>query len=271
MKHTGFLVLANRLAQQGANYNCELRTANCELLRSHTLFRFIFCFLLCFLAAHQSIASDPSPQELLQAARLHPTAHPLQLSGELRGKEESVPLTLTIEQGEVRYQLHDPEETIVLKLGPNCSSLSNSASGNTAPLLPEGKRYQEIRNTGIAYDDLSLGFLYWSKPHLLKKESLRGMKVAVIELCAPSSEANSKSSLTQSPYGSARLWVDFNGMPLRMEGFDRQGNLLKRFEIISAQKIEGLWMLKEMRIETFDPKTGKILQRCYLDLSAQKD
>lgn len=237
--------------------------ANCQLFPSINLLRFISLLLLCFIALRQVKAAEPSAQELLQAARLHPTAHLLHLSGELRGKEETVPLTLTIEQGELRYQLHNPEETILLKLGPTSSSLSSSTNATPTNLGTGSNRYQEIRHTGVSYDDLSLSFLYWPKPHVVKKEFLRGMKVAVIELPSPTSQEH-------SPYGSARLWIDINnGMPLRMEAFDRQGNLLKRFEIISAQKIENLWMLKEMRIETFDPATQKITQRCYFDLMSE--
>ncbi len=52
-----------------------------------------------------------------------------------------------------------------------------------------------------------------------------------------------------------------------MEGWNQNGKLMKRFEVISAQKIDGLWTLKEMRIETFDPMTGKVTQRRYLTLS----
>ncbi|MBX9743077.1 MAG: outer membrane lipoprotein-sorting protein [Chthoniobacterales bacterium] len=227
-----------------------------------------FCpslFFLFLLAFRCESASELPAQDLLKAARLHPTAHPLQLSGELRGREQPLPFTLTIEKGALRYQFYDPEETILLTMGPVSSSLSASTKGTASHLLTEAKRYQEIRDTGVTYDDLSLGFLYWPQPHLLKHELLRGMKVAVIELCAPSSR-----DISKSPYGSARVWVDANnGMPLRMEGFDPRGHLLKRFEVISAQKIEDLWMLKEMRIETFDPATEKILQRRYLDFSAQ--
>jgi hypothetical protein len=96
------------------------------------------------------------------------------------------------------------------------------------------------------------------------------MKASIIELRAPAQNQTRKTS-QPTPYGSARIWIDEkNNAPLRMEGFDRQGHLLKRFEVISAQKVEGLWMLKEMRIETFDPTTQKVIQRRYLDLAAAR-
>ena len=42
--------------------------------------------------------------------------------------------------------------------------------------------------------------------------------------------------------------------------------MLRRFEVISAQKIDGQWMLKQMRVETLDPETKKILNRTYLEI-----
>ena len=54
---------------------------------------------------------------------------------------------------------------------------------------------------------------------------------------------------------------------MRMEGYDWRGQLAKRFEVISAQKIEGRWFLKQMRIEEFVPGTGKVQTRTYLEIN----
>jgi hypothetical protein len=42
--------------------------------------------------------------------------------------------------------------------------------------------------------------------------------------------------------------------------------LLRRFEIISAQKIDGLWMLKQMRIESFEAGNPDPVSRRYLEV-----
>lgn len=214
--------------------------------------------LFLSLALSCNASSEPSAEALLREARLRPTTHPITLAAEIRGAEEPLPLIFKIEKGQIEYQLHDPEETIVLKLGVTNSSLSETKKGTNNLVSPE-KRYQEIRNTGVTYDDLSLGFLYWPHPRLAGSQQLRGTKASLLELFPPAD--------IQTPYGSARLWIDQNsGAPLRMEGFDKNGNLLKRFEVISAQKIDDLWTLKEMRIETFDPTTHAVTQRRYLTI-----
>ena len=218
----------------------------------------ISCFIFLNLVLSCIASSEPSAEALLREARLRPTTHPITLAAEIRGADEPLPLTFKIGKGQIEYQLHDPEETILLKLGETNSSLSETKKGNST-LVTSEKRYQEIRNTGVTYDDLSLGFLYWPHPHLTGSQQLRGTKASIIELIPPSDD--------QGPYGSARIWIDQNsGAPLRMEGFDKNRNLLKRFEVISAQKINDLWTLKEMRIETFDPTTHAVIQRRYLTI-----
>jgi len=220
-------------------------------------------FTLYLLAASCGAATEPSAEALLREARLRPTTHPITLAAEIRGADEPLPLTFKIGKGQIKYQLHDPEETILLKLGAINSSLSETKKG-TSNLVTSEKRYQEIRSTGVTYDDLSLGFLYWPHPRLAGTQQLRGTKASMLELFPPQDN--------QGPYGSARLWIDQNsGAPLRMEGFDKNGNLLKRFEVISAQKIDDLWTLKEMRIETFDPQTHAVTQRRYLTIHNSKN
>ena len=51
-----------------------------------------------------------------------------------------------------------------------------------------------------------------------------------------------------------------------MEGYDWNGRLKKRFEVISAQKIEGRWFLGSMRIDQLDPGSGKRTAITYLDI-----
>ena len=53
---------------------------------------------------------------------------------------------------------------------------------------------------------------------------------------------------------------------MRMEGYDWNGQLKKRFEVVSAQKIEGRWFLKQMRIEEMESGTNKVRSRSYLEI-----
>ena len=65
----------------------------------------------------------------------------------------------------------------------------------------------------------------------------------------------------------ALIWVNSgSGAIMRMEGYDRQGKLIKRYEVISGMKVGDAWMLKQMRIETFNPTTKNRVGRTYLEL-----
>jgi len=53
---------------------------------------------------------------------------------------------------------------------------------------------------------------------------------------------------------------------MRIEGFDKNGQIAKRFEVISGQKIGDQWMLKTMRVEEFEPGTRRVASRTYLEI-----
>ena len=57
-----------------------------------------------------------------------------------------------------------------------------------------------------------------------------------------------------------------SGALMRMEGYDPKSQLVKRFEVVSAQKIEGRWFLKQMRIEEMEPGRNKVRSRSYLEI-----
>jgi hypothetical protein len=57
-----------------------------------------------------------------------------------------------------------------------------------------------------------------------------------------------------------------SGAIMRMDAFNWQGQLSKRFEVISGQKIDGRWFLKQMRIEEFAPGSNKVQTRTYLEI-----
>jgi negative regulator of sigma E activity len=64
-----------------------------------------------------------------------------------------------------------------------------------------------------------------------------------------------------------RVWIDkASAALLRIEGYDHEGRLAKRFEVVSAQKIDGQWMLKQMRVERIDPATRKTNGITYLEV-----
>jgi negative regulator of sigma E activity len=111
----------------------------------------------------------------------------------------------------------------------------------------------------VTVEDLSLGFLYWPDARLLGEENVRGRGSWKIGL---------RPGRRGSEFAVVRVWLDrASGALLRIEGFDWEGKLLRRFEVVSGQRIDGRWMLKQMRIEKFAPDNAtRPVDRSYLEI-----
>ncbi len=223
-----------------------------RIRKPHTALLFLFWVTACF--------ADPSAEEILEAARVNPLGQKIGLEARLRSDAGTTPFQIIVD-GAVRYRFENPSQELILELDDESSKLTERVGGKTASVKPA--RYDNVvRDSGLSYEDLSLKFLYWKNPKLLDGETIRTRSAYKIEVQAP------RGGLSQ--YGVARLWIDKeNGGLLRVEGYDNQGRLIRRFEIVSAQKLEGQWMLKQMRIERFDPATKKTTGRTYLEVTGK--
>src|SRR5438552_1958037 len=223
------------------------------------------CFVishLCFviflaLAVPSDAAPAPSAKEILDLVRLLESRQQIDLDGRLREDEKVIPFHLTQTGPLVRYSFSDPEEVLQLRLGENGSRL-DLVTDTGAEKFPAEKLNEKIRGTGISYEDLALKFLYWPNARVLGDETVRTRSCWKLQVVAPS--RNSK-------YWNVVIWVDkASGALMRMEAYDWDGKLAKRFEVISAQKIDNRWFLKQMRVEELQPGTNKVQARTYLEI-----
>lgn len=211
--------------------------------------------LVCAFTAAE--AATPSAQDILAGVRLQQATQSVDLEGQLRQEQLVVPFRLTQNGPVIRYNFTNPDEALQLRLGASDSRLEEITSDGVDKIAgPEFD--QKVRGTAITYADLSLKFLYWPKARVLAEDSIRTRRCWKLQLQAPS---------RQSQYSNVFLWVDQQGGALmRMDGYDWNAKLAKRFEVVSGQKIDGRWFLKQMRIEQFDPADGKVQARTYLEI-----
>jgi hypothetical protein len=220
------------------------------------------CRSICALAfialsALGASAPPPSAKEILISVRLQQAQQQVDLQGQLRENEKVVPFHLTQTGPVIRYTFSNPDEALQLRLGENDSRLEEVIRGGVEKITL-AQFDHKVRGTGVTYEDLSLKFLYWQNARVIREDTIRTRNCWKLELKAPS---------RQSQYSNVLLWVDKSGGALmRMEGYDWNGQLAKRFEVVSAQKIEGRWFLKQMRIEEIQPGTGKVQARTYLEI-----
>jgi Outer membrane lipoprotein-sorting protein len=219
---------------------------------------FLLVPALSLMAGSFFAAELPEAKDILESVRLRQAQQEIELQGQLRENDKIVPFRLTQTGPLIRYSFSNPDETLQLRLGDNDSRLEEVTRGGTEK-ISAAQFDHKVRGTGISYEDLALKFLYWPDARVTGENSIRTRNCWKLELKAPS---------RQSQYGTVWLWVDKNGGALmRVEGYDLKGQLAKRFEVISAQKIEGRWFLKQMRIEEFVPGTGKVQTRTYLEIN----
>jgi hypothetical protein len=216
--------------------------------------------LACALlgASFVSAAAPPSAKEILDSVRLHQAQQELELQGQLREGPVVIPFRLTQTGPVIRYSFSKPDEALQLRLGDNDSRLEE-ISGDKLEKIAPAEFDHKVRNTAVTYEDLWLRFLYWPNAKVIGDDTIQMVDCWRLELRAPP---------RQSQYATVRLWVQKDGAAImKVEGYDANGKLAKRFLVVSGQKIEGRWFLKQMRIEAMDPATGKVKTRTYLEIN----
>jgi outer membrane lipoprotein-sorting protein len=220
---------------------------------------FLLSFLICLAFATRSTLGDPPPsaQDILGSVRMMEAQQQIDLQGQLRQNDVIIPFRLIQNGPLIRYSFTNPDEVLQLRLGEKSSRLDLVTDSGTEKFAVS-KLNQKIGGTNLSYEDLAFKFLYWPTARVLGEENVRTRNCWKLQLRAPSRE---------SQYSNILLWVDkASGALMRMEGYDWNAQLAKRFEVVSAQKIDNRWFLKQMRIEELQPGTNRVQSRTYLEI-----
>ena len=215
--------------------------------------------LIGIFFATMAIGADAPPpaREILDQVRLQQSQQQLDLQGQLRSDATVIPFRITQTGPVIRYTFTNPAEVVQLRLGEDGARL-DLVLQNSTKKFSSSRLDERIGGTAVTYGDLALKFLYWPDAQVIGADTLRTRNCWKLRLTAPSKDA---------PYATVLLWVDKeSGALMRMEGYDWKAQLKKRFEVVSAQKIEGRWFLKQMRIEEMEPGTNKVRSRSYLEI-----
>ncbi|HVI81745.1 MAG TPA: outer membrane lipoprotein-sorting protein [Chthoniobacterales bacterium] len=219
--------------------------------------RFIIPVFGATAAALSAAALLPTASEILESVRMLESQQQIDLDGQLREDGRVIPFHITQSGPLVRYSFTDPDEVLQLRLGENGSRL-DLVTDDGAERIPAEKLKEKVRDTGITYEDLTLEFLYWENARVLGDETVRTRSCWKLQVVAASRD---------SQYWNVVIWVDkASGALMRMDGYDWDGKIAKRFEVVSAQKIDNRWFLKQMRVEDLKPGTNKVQARTYLEI-----
>ena len=146
----------------------------------------------------------------------------------------------------------------------NCASAkpirgSEEISSDGVEKIAGAEFNQKVRGTAITYEDLALRFIYWPNAKVVGEDYIHTRRVWKLELQPPG---------RQSQYSRVILWCEQqSGALMRMEGYDWNGKLTKRFGVVSVQKIEGKHRFSSRcGSRNSAPETGKVRTRTYLEI-----
>ncbi len=197
---------------------------------------------------------------MLKAMRVAQTSQHMALAGTLRTGPVSVPLRLVIDGPVIKYEFKDSGTSLVLRLGDRGSQLQEVSRAGTEKITP-AKFDGKVRGSDITYEDLAMRFLYWPVANL------EGEDTKLTRRCW---RVRVEPGGVDSQYSKVIVWVDEgSGALLQAEAYDKGGKLARRFLVKSVQKskVEGIWILKQMRIEAPGSKEDKL---SYLEISGEE-
>ncbi|MFZ4766380.1 MAG: outer membrane lipoprotein-sorting protein [Roseimicrobium sp.] len=213
----------------------------------------------------------PTGEEILRLVRMSQALQDLKhLKGKLRIDESDLdpryegseyPFDLTMADNVIRFMFPDPPKEIInLDLNDNGTKLTRVTSAGKIE-MPASLYGERVRQTAINYEDLSMRFLYWPNAKVIDEESISFQTCWVVRVSNPDN---------RGPYRVVDLWVHRkSGAMMQLKAYNAQGKIVKIFEVRKAQKYSKTdsYILKQMRVETFDPETNKVLGRTYLEIA----
>jgi hypothetical protein len=202
-------------------------------------------------------AQQPNAAAILDEVRLAKVDR--ELSGQLRKEDgTTIPFRLSLNGSEVIYRFDNPEEILRVELTDSGSTLNQGDRGKSH-LVTSSQLTGRVRGTDLSYEDLSLRFLYWANPKVEGEQTVKGFPCWIILVQHVGRDSN---------YTFVRMWVMKEGSALlRAEAFNAHGKLEKRFDVISSQRVEDKWIPKQVRIQLYDPDSGKQVARTYLEIN----
>jgi hypothetical protein len=220
--------------------------------------KFALAFVAIVIVSQTAARADEQAAQILNGIRLADISQ--ELDGRLRKQDgTTIPFRLRAGGDELIFSFTNPTEVLRLTLNDNGSNLTLQA-GDRERVISGARLNDSVRGTDITYQDLALRFLYWKNSRVEGEQNIRTFPCWMILL---------QQNNPNIAYASVRVWVaKQSGALLRAEAYDAQSRLVKKFEVISGQKIEGKWFLKQMRIERYDPGTGGLVSRTYLEINS---
>jgi hypothetical protein len=237
----------------------KFRDLMSEPIRVKTRLPTLVALVISLATAPLRGEETPDAHEILKIVRGAQTAQNRTLQGRLRTGPKAVPFQLTMSDGTVRWQFADPPQTLLLRLGERDARLEEIGKNGPQKITP-ARADDKVRDSDISYEDLAMRFLYWPDA-VVEGDQRMIMQPCWIIRVQPPAKAGSQ-------YRRVKLWIaKETGALMQAEAFGADDKLARRFKVISGQKTpDGLWILKQMRIESPGATERKDRTPTYLEI-----
>lgn len=221
--------------------------------------------LFTLIAAPASLRAQEEPrsaEEILRLVRLSYAVQDSKMRGVLRDPDSGrvEPMELTMSKQVIRFRfVNAPVEIVHLDLTTDPASLWQVKAGGSTRVALKDASKPVREGMDLNYEDLSLRFLYWSNSKLMGEERVSTVKCWKVRVTAPN---------RNGPYGVVDLWIHKeSGGIAKMQAWNVLGKeVVKRFQVTKVQDVGKAKVLKEMRIESFNPLDGSRKGMTYMTM-----
>ena len=185
-------------------------------------------------------------EQLMERARMGAVLQNADLTGKVSGPGGKTDVALFLKGENIQFQFQENGGWVPfhMRLGKGQFDLFEFQGGKTLR-FPDAKLRQPIAGSDITYEDLALRFLYWPKPAIEGEERVGTHACWKVRVNNPRRDG---------AYALMYVWIHKEfGAFMKVEGFDRAGKRIKRFEVESVMKLpDGSYTLREMKVSTMD-------------------
>jgi hypothetical protein len=231
--------------------------------------RFFFIFLFIIAGGLLTLQADPDPDKKIPEPEVVQRAvwdnmklRDFTLSGNLRvddGKERVLhPILLKTMGRKMVYEFLEQPLQIRVQLTPSGSIVDRRSGPDAKWEMVSGKeRLETILNSDVAYEDLGVDFLRWSKVKPIGGDSIKTLEAWAYEAEPPS----------LSSYAKARYWISADYLSvLRVDAYNAAGEVIKRVGVNGVMKVGDSYVIKEMMISSMIPGRELSSSRSYIQI-----
>ena len=228
--------------------------------------------LLALLVCSGAIGNaqqQPTAAQIIGGAKVVAALQQADLTGNMTRGGGKVPVALFLRKENIQFQVWEDKvwKGFHMRMNDDSCDLFEMVGGKQKD-FPASRIAQPIAGTDLSYEDLAMRFFYWKNPILEGEERVGVHNCWKIRLNNPG-----KGGAYQVMY----VWVHQKyGAFMKIEGFDRQGRSLKRFEVTDVMNIgkdasgNEVYTLKQMNVSSLNQENGRAVSQTKLIFDAPK-